>query len=76
MNQYLVSYNPPGTNETFYTVATWDVLESMLRKNEEAHGRFRVWLLCGMENSPKSVRIVHRVNLYWLEDIFGNIIEQ
>ena len=36
MNQYLVTYNPLGTNETFYTVATWDVLESMLRKNEES----------------------------------------
>ena len=74
MNQYLIVFQPYGKNEFYYSVMDWKTIEELLRKNEKAHGRFRIWLL-EADNNPKNIHIVHSGNTYWLEDMYGNITD-
>ena len=74
MNQYLVAYQPAGKTSFFYAVMDWHTIERLLRKNEEAHGHFRIWRL-DADNNPKNIRIIHSGDLYWPEYMYGNITD-
>ena len=73
MNEYLVMYQPPNDNKYYPSLNIWPEILAMLRKNEEVKGRLFVYRF--VEGQPRPLRVIHRCDSYWLEDLYGHYVE-
>lgn len=73
MTRYLVLYEPPESG-CFPSLRTLEEIVAMVKTASEQGGHLHIYRI-RRGRPPERMILIHRVDTYWLEDRYGNVIE-